>query len=623
MMDGRRSGALTRDDGSVQWRVWAPFAERVDLLLLNGDDRRVVPMTAETGEEEGYFAHTESQVADGQLYLYQLDGGEERQDPCSLAQPEGVPGPSAVVRPAKFGWTDEAWKGMPREELVFYELHVGTFTPEGTFEAIIPRLAELRDLGITAIELMPIAQFPGTRNWGYDGVLPYAAQNSYGGPAGLAKLVDAAHAAGLAVTLDVVYNHTGPEASFLREFGPYYTDKYKTPWGSAINYDDKGCDAVRDFVLDNVRMWLEEFHIDGLRLDAVHAIFDMGARHILRAIKEVADEVEQTTGRVKHVVAESDLDDPRIILPPERGGHGLDAQWSDDFHHAAHSFLTGEKRGYYADYGEAEHVAKVLQSPFLYTWDHSTHRGRKHGAPVPEDVGGERFIVCIQNHDQIGNRAAGDRLSTLLGHPAKQRLAATLMLFSPHLPMLFMGDEYGETNPFPFFCSFNGAELTESVKDGRKREFDGLLDVDEAIPDPTAVETFDSARLKWEWPQGSIYGGLRTLYQDLLHARRRWPTLQDYTKRTATLLADESGATVLELVRGKPGATPHELLTVYFNLGDNVAPLARRNPHDVEAILFSSEASRYGGDRLDGDSVDELRPFECVAIGPADWGRLR
>src|SRR4051794_39584364 len=290
----RRCGAMSLGGGRVTWHVWAPRARRVELVLIDGGERRTVPMEA---DGKGYFGHTGHGIPDGQRYAYRLDGGEERQDPCSLWQPDGVPGPSAVVRTEEFRWSDRDWAGVAREDLVFYELHVGTFTPEGTFESIIPRLHALRELGVTAIELMPVGQFPGSRNWGYDGVLPYATQNTYGGPQGLQRLIDAAHREGLAVVLDVVYNHLGPEANFLHEFGPYFTDKYKTPWGAAVNYDDRGSDAVRDWVLDNVRMWLEEFHLDGLRLDAIHAIYDLGARHVLAAIKEVADEVAGRSGR--------------------------------------------------------------------------------------------------------------------------------------------------------------------------------------------------------------------------------------------------------------------------------------------------------------------------------------
>ena len=609
----RRCGAVAQPDGSVLWRVWVPKASRVDLVLIDaGGQRRSIPMQKEPG---GYFRHTEPNVPDGQRYAYQLDGGEDRQDPCSLWQPDGVPGPSAVVRPASFAWTDANWRGVPREDLVFYELHVGTFTPEGTFEAIIPRLPALKDLGVTAIEIMPVGQFPGARNWGYDGVLPYATQNTYGGPQGLAKLVDACHAAGLAVFLDVVYNHLGPEGNYLHEFGPYFTGKYSTPWGKAVNYDDAGSDAARDWVLDNARMWLQEFHFDGLRLDAVHAIYDLGARHILRAIQDVADEVAHQTGRDVHIVAESDQNDPRLLLPAEYGGHGLGGQWADDFHHAVHAFLTGERRGYYADYGSAQQLAKALQTPFVYAWDYSPHRGRKHGAPA-DGLPGERFVVCIQNHDQVGNRAVGDRLSTLLASPVKQRLASSLLLLAPYSPLLFMGEEYGEENPFPFFCSFNGPELVQAVREGRKREFADFLTGAEQVPDPQDEATFRAARLSWSWPEGTPRAGLRRLYQDLLAARRAWPAMRDTDRRTARLLPDAEHGPVLELGRGGDD----ESLRVYFNLSDRPQPLPDGQASN-HALLFTSESARYAGSRGDAGAVRELLPFECAAFGPAGWKR--
>lgn len=614
----RRCGAIPLAGGGALIRVWAPKAKDVDLVLIDkSGKRRTLAMEAEAG---GCFRIVRSDMKEGQRYAFRLNGGDERQDPCSLYQPEGVPGPSAFVRTDRFRWSDASWKGIARKDLVIYELHVGTFTPEGTFEAIIPRLAALRELGVTAIEIMPVGQFPGRRNWGYDGLLPYATQNSYGGPHALQKLVDAAHEAGLAMILDVIYNHLGPEANFVTEFGPYFTDKYKTPWGPAINYDDRGSDAVRDWVLDNARMWLEEFHFDGLRLDAVHAIYDNGARHILRAIKEVAEDVGMRFGRQTHIIGESDLNDPRIILGPERGGLGLDLQWSDDFHHAAHAFLTDERRGYYADFGEAAHLVQALQSPFIYAWTYSAHRGRKHGAPVPEDLTGDRFVVCLQNHDQVGNRARGDRLSTLLSDPAKQRLAAALLLFAPHVPLLFMGEEYGERNPFPFFCSFEGEQMIEAVRKGREAEFADFLAVEGRVPDPFAQETFESAKLSWSWPEGSPQSKMRCLYRDLLSARRRWSALRDFGQRTARLLPADRGAQVIELVRGGTVAEAGNLLWIYFNLTQHEAALPTSPGSDASAALFSSELECYGGGRRELRRIASLMPYECVAFGPAMWG---
>ncbi len=601
----RHQGALAQPDGSVQWRVWAPKARRVDLVLLDRDQRRTFALTA---TERNHFELTLSNIPEDQRYWYRLDGGPDRPDPASLWQPDGVDGPSAVVRTDRFPWSDRDWHGLARQDLVFYELHVGTFTPEGTFEAIIPRLPALRELGVTALELMPVAQFPGTRNWGYDGVLPFAVQNSYGGPHGLQRFVDACHAAGLALFLDVVYNHFGPEGCYFAEFGPYFTGRYRTFWGSAINYDDAGSDPVRRFMCDNARMWIEEFHVDGLRLDAVHAIYDLGARHLLQAIKETAEAAAARAGRQVHIVAESDLNDPRLLLPPERGGYGLDAQWSDDFHHAVHGFLTEERQGYYADFGEARDLAGVLREPFLYAGRYSPARDRTHGAP-PGDLPGDRFVVCIQNHDQVGNRARGDRLSTLLDPPA-QRLAASLLLLSPYLPLLFMGEEYGERHPFLFFCSFCDTNLVQSVREGRKREFEAFSWQGE-VPDPQSEDTFAASRLRWSWPEGTPAAGLRRLYADLLAARRQWPALRDFRTRSARLLPDEKTPAVLELVRAG------ELL-VLFNLTDRRQPLFTQ-PQTGRQVLFASEVERYHGGRKQVASISELLPHECVVFGPAGW----
>ncbi|MDB5297679.1 MAG: treZ [Phycisphaerales bacterium] len=623
----RHCGAVALPDGSVRWRVWAPNVPDAKLLLLDGDHREVVPMDR---EGDGYFVHTRPGVPPGQLYKICLDGFECRADPCSLWQPQGVAGPSAVYAPERFPFTDDGWKGVRREDLALYELHVGTFTPAGTFEAAIDRLDDLRDLGITAIEVMPVGQFPGGRNWGYDGVLPYAAQDTYGGPRGLQTLVDAAHSKGLAVILDVVYNHLGPEASYVREFGPYFTDAYKTPWGAAVNYDGPGSDAVRRFVLDNVRMWLEEFRLDGLRLDAVHAIYDLGATHILREVQQVVDEVQVRTGRTKLIVAESDLNDPRVLHEPERGGHGFATQWADDFHHAVHAFLTGERSGYYTEFGSTADLAAALRAPYLRAGQYSRHRGRRHGAS-PEGLSGDRFVVCVQNHDQVGNRAVGDRLTTILAAQgqagaAKVRLAAGLMLLSPYLPMLFMGEEYAESRPFPFFCSFAGPELVEAVRQGRRREFADFIDATHTIPDPAAADTFRSAKLTWAWPEGTDHAGVRHLYQDLLAARRRWPAMKNYDRRAVRGLPEGAAEPeVVELVRGETSAPAGDglstdSLAVYFNLTGRPQPLPAEALRG-RVVLFASEAARYGGARADGDDAATLLPFECIAAGPEHWGK--
>jgi maltooligosyltrehalose trehalohydrolase len=605
-----RCGAFAETDGSCCWRVWAPHAERVDLVLTGSGGARIWRMTS---EPLGYFSHLENDVPEGQEYAYRLDGGPSRPDPASLWQPRGVHFPSAVLYPERFRWTDAGWKPPSRQDLVMYELHVGRFTTQGTFDAIIPRLDSLVNLGVTAIEIMPVAQFPGDRNWGYDGVHLYAPQNTYGGPHALQRLVDACHARGLAVLLDVVYNHFGPEGNYAHEFGPYCSDRYRTSWGPAFNYDGPGSDPVRQFVLDNVRLWIEEYHIDGLRLDAVHAIYDRRPRHILQEIKEAADEAAARRAATAYVIAESLLNDVRMVLPPERGGYGLDAEWDDDFHQVLHAYVTGERQNKYVDFGPIELIPRVLEQTFVLNGGYSRYRGRRWGAPVG-DLPGARFVVSVQDHDHIGNRARGERLAALLPPPA-QRLCASLMLLAPYLPLLFMGEEYGEENPFLFFCSFFDPRLIDDVRRGRRRDY--ALEGD--VPDPQAESTFAACRLSWSWPEGTARAGLRRLYQDLLGARRHWPTLQDFRHRRARLLPASGPPAVVELIRGDRGAGG--VLRAYFNLSGDVQPLgSRRGASDV--LLFDSEAACYHGRRGGSDLGGQLLPHQCVAFGPAHWPRL-
>lgn len=610
-----RCGALGLTDDTVHWRVWAPRAERVDLVLITDNERCAHAMAC---EERGYFSHHAAHIADGQRYAYCLNGGPERPDPASRWQPDGVHRASAILRPAHFVWSDNAWTGLSRADLVLYELHVGTFTPGGTFEAIIPRLSALRALGVTALELMPVAQFPGTHNWGYDGVHPYAPQSSYGGPHGLQRLIDACHAVGLALFLDVVYNHLGPEGNYLHEFGPYFTDRYHTAWGQAINYDDRGSDAVRAFILDNVRMWIEDYHIDGLRLDAVHAIYDCSARHILREIKDTAAVMARGLGRQVHIIAESDLNDVRLLRSQKCDGYGLDAQWSDDFHHTVHAYLTGENQGYYVDYGHREDFPRLLEQTFILDGCYSRYHDRRHGAPSA-GLSGDRFVVCIQNHDQIGNRPTGERLG-LLVRPSAQRLAASLMLLAPHLPLLFMGEEYGEERPFLFFCSFGDADLVESIRVGRRQEF-AAFHFPQEVPDPQAAATFMASCLTWSWAEDPHKAGLRRLYRDLLSVRQRWPALQNFTQRAARLLPGQGPNTVLELIRGACHPEPGKTVQVYCNLTTESQPFTPPVA-STEAILFSSEATHYAGTRHDTARLEHLYPYECVVIGPGGWHSL-
>lgn len=504
-------GANYLGEGRCSFCVWAPNAKRVALHVADSSRKEIL------ASNEEYHWAVLNDIQPGTRYQFQLDDGDPGPDPASRYQPESVHGPSAVVDP-DFDWQDQGWFGIPLRDYILYELHVGTFTREGTFDAIIPRLAELRDLGITAIELMPVAQFPGDRNWGYDGVLPFAVQNSYGGPAGLKRLVNACHRAGLAVVLDVVYNHIGPEGNYLRDFGPYFTTTYKTPWGEAINFDGEQSDHVRRFFLENALYWQREFHIDALRLDAVHAIRDFSAQPFLLELARRTESQAERMNRRFHLIAESDLNDARLIRPECAGGFGLHAQWSDDFHHCLHVLVTGERDGYYADFGGTAQITKILRHGYAFTGDYSPFRKRRHGN-VPTQTSARQFVVYAQNHDQIGNRFRGERLSTLVAFE-KLKLAAGAVLLSPFVPMLFMGEEYGETAPFQYFVSHTDPELVEAVRKGRLEEF-GAFGVTGEVPDPFARETFERCILDSHVRRSDPkHGTLWDLHKELIRLRR-------------------------------------------------------------------------------------------------------
>ncbi len=589
-------------DGQVQFTVWAPYIAQVRLgISTSGQPLRWLSMEKDS---EGYHRVTCPDARPGDRYGYSLNNGPLRPDPNSVWQPDGVHHRSALFDPHAMQWTDQDWRGVAREDLVFYELHVGTFTEEGTFDAVIPRLQSLKELGITAIEIMPISQFPGTRNWGYDGVHLFAAQNSYGGPAGLQRLVDAAHREGLAVFLDLVYNHLGPEGNYIGEFGPYYSDRYGTPWGKAFNFDSYDSDPVRDLILDNVWHWFHDFHIDGMRLDAVHAMFDISPRHILADIKEIADAAAAVHQRPATIVVESLLNDVRMVLPHDRGGYGLDAEWNEDFHHALVGFFTGETHGKYADFGAVTQLAKVLEDTFFLNGIYSRFRRRRWGTRVG-DVVGSQFVIGVQNHDHVGNRALGERISVLVA-PAVERLGASMMLFAPHLPLIFMGEEYSERNPFLFFCSFEDERLVKSVRSGRKRDY-GLSG---RIPDPQAESSFIESKLSWQWPEGSHQAGVRRLYQDLLVARRTWPALKDWRYRRVMIHPDAEHPQWLEYHRGE--SAERSPLAILYNLTER--PLALSKSHYAhQPWLFSSADPKYlaNSDTLDHPDAETLLPFEC------------
>ena len=481
-------GAIYLGDGRCRFCVWAPSVQKVEARIVAPPERIVL---LEKGGH-GYHQAVVEGVEPSSLYVYRLDDAKQRPDPASRFQPQGAHGPSQVVNP-QFAWKDDDWCGLPLEDYIIYELHVGTFTPEGTFDAIVPHLDELRDLGVTAIELMPVAQFPGNRNWGYDGVFPFAVQNSYGGPKGLKRLINACHQQGLAVVLDVVYNHLGPEGNSLGDFGPYFTERYRTPWGAAINFDGPHSDEVKEFFTENALYWITEFHIDALRLDALHAILDLSARPFLEELATAVHERAERIGRRVYLIAESDLNDTKLIRSQELGGYGLDAQWNDDFHHALHTLLTGEREGYYQDFGKLAHLAKAFAEGYVYSGQYSTYRRRRHGNSS-KLLAALKFVVCSQNHDQIGNRAVGDRLSSQLPWDAL-KVIRTVVLLSPNVPLLFMGEEYGETAPFQYFVEHGDPDLVEAVRQGRKREFAHFGWDPEDIPDPQDPATFERSRL--------------------------------------------------------------------------------------------------------------------------------
>ncbi len=518
-------GAWYSGDGRCEFTVWAPNSETVSLQILS-PEKRLIPMTH---RKEEYWQVEATDIQPGDRYLYQLDH-ETHPDPASFSQPDGVHGPSQVVE-HRFHWTDQGWTGVPLGDYIIYELHVGTFTKEGTFEAIIPRLQDLRDLGVNAIEIMPVAQFPGDgtgegehafRNWGYDGVYLFATQNSYGGVNGLKTLVNACHQHGISVILDVVYNHFGPEGNYVCKFGPYFTETYKTPWGNAINFDSAHSFPVRQFFIQNALYWLREFHIDALRLDATQAIYDLGAKHFLLELSENVDALSHEQGRKHYLIAESDLNDARLIRPAELGGYGLDAQWADDFHHALYALLTGASQGYYQDYGSIGDLAKAYRDSFVYDWRYAPHRSRYHGNSA-RDRAPHQFVVCIQNHDQIGNALPGDRLSKKTSFEGL-KLAAGAVILSPYLPMLFMGEEYGEETPFMYFVSHSDPDLIQAVCKGRKEEF-AAFHLDMEPPDPEALGTFVDCKLNWETRKEGKHRVLWSFYQHLIRLRNTIPAL--------------------------------------------------------------------------------------------------
>ena len=572
-------GARVIGGNRCEFRVWAPNRAKVELHIVAPQERRI-PMSK---TENGYHEAIVDDCGEGTRYLYVLDGETERPDPASRHQPDGVHQASEVIG-SDFEWHDDGWQGLPLEDYVVYELHVGTFTSEGTFDAVIARLDALQELGVTVVELLPVAQFPGERNWGYDGVYVGAAQTSYGGPRALKRLVDACHQRGLAVVLDVVYNHLGPEGNYLGEFGPYFTDRYKTPWGLALNFDGPHSDDVRWYFIHNALQWIDEFHFDGLRVDAVHAIVDHSAEPFLQDLNVAVHARAKELGRTVISIAESDLNDPRVIMPAEDFGLDFDSQWADDYHHTLHVLLTGEQDGYYGGFPrKVSNLARVLETGYLYVGQHSPYRGRKYGLK-PKTRDGARFVVSMQNHDQVGNRMLGERLTDMVSAD-QVRLAAAAIILSPFVPMLFMGEEYGEKAPFQYFTSHGDADLIEAVRKGRREEFDDFSWEGEP-PDPHDEETFRRSKLNWALREKDGHASLWRLYQRLLALRRDTPALRRLDLAAVETHADDDKQ-VLVIRRG-------DTLTA-FNFSDRA--------QTVDAPAGSWKALMETGAKIEGSRL--------------------
>ncbi|WP_412465941.1 malto-oligosyltrehalose trehalohydrolase [Pedobacter sp. KLB.chiD] len=591
----RKIGLNFKENGTAEIRLWAPLAAQVSILI----EKRELTL-ALFDEGYGYWYLQTDQISNQDQYCFKittLTGGEilKRADPASLFQEDGPNGPSTAFDLNAFSWTDADWKGVSLKDFIIYELHTGTFTPGGNFAAIEAKLDYLVELGITAIEIMPVAQFSGNRNWGYDGVFPFAVQNTYGGPSSLQHLVNACHAKGLAVILDVVYNHVGPEGNYFSDFGEYFTDKYHTPWGKAINFDDAGCDAVRHFFIENALMWFRDFHIDALRLDAVHAIKDLSPVHILSEIKTCTDKLSLTTGRIYELIVELDLNDERYIRDQSEYGYGMDAQWVDEFHHALRVCTGQAKEGYYSDFNGVADLAKSYRDAYVYTGQYSAHRQRKFGMPV-QQVSGAKFIVFSQNHDQVGNRMLGERSSSLVSFEMLKVMAGAVFC-SPFLPLIFMGEEWAETNPFQFFVSHSDEELIEAVRKGRKAEFADFHTHGET-PDPQAVATFERSKIDWKKTAEPSHKVMLSYYKTLIVLRKQFPALANLDRNNvhAEAFPDKNCLVV------KRWKDSEEILAL-FNFSKQIQTLSIDPAFQQAPVLLDSALTQWNGPSQESNPV--------------------
>jgi maltooligosyltrehalose trehalohydrolase len=565
-----------------EFTVWAPNARKVSVKI--GD----VAYAMHGPNERGWWSVSVEDAGPGTDYGFLL--GDDQQawpDPRSLWQPHGVHGPSRVYDQSAFAWSDGGWQPPQLELAVIYELHIGTFTPRGTFDAAIERLDYLAELGITHVELMPVAAFPGGQGWGYDGASLFAVTEQYGGPDGLKRLVDACHARGLAMLLDVVYNHFGPVGNYSGKFGPYLTDQHRTPWGGAVNFEDWGSDEVRRFFCDNALMWMRDYHIDGLRLDAVHAFVDRSAVHFMEQLSEEVKGLSAKLGRRLVLIAESDLNDPRVVESREAGGYGMDAQWSDDFHHALFSVLHsgGGEKGYYIDFGTVAKLAKALTKTFVQDGTYSKYRRRSHGRPV-DDLSPHLFLGYIQNHDQVGNRAIGDRVEQIVGMD-RAKVAAGVVLTAPFIPMIFQGEEFAASTPFQYFADHEDPEMARAVKEGRRGEFAAFGWKPEDIPDPENVETFQRSKLKWVEVHGGRHEEMLEWYRRLIALRHDSASLNDGMPGQTKASFDEKKRWLV-MERGA--------VTVMCNLGAQAVEL--ENPKGFPLLLASRADVGVAGTRV-------------------------
>ncbi|MBL7699384.1 MAG: malto-oligosyltrehalose trehalohydrolase [Chitinophagaceae bacterium] len=584
---GRRSIGVNFDkNGVAEIAIWAPLAHKVSIVLEDGKIDLI--------NENRYWKSITKEIQPGTRYKISIDDLDPLPDPASLSQPEGVHGSSEAINLNVFRWSDSSWKNIPLEKYIIYELHTGTFSPEHNFEGIIKKIPHLLDLGITAIEIMPVGQFPGDRNWGYDGVYPFAVQHSYGGAQALQKLVDECHKNNIAVVLDVIYNHIGPEGNYLAQFAPYFTGKYKTPWGQALNFDDAWCDGVREYFIENVLMWFRDFHIDALRMDAVHAIKDLSPTHIVKEIRQHVDELEKNNGRKYYLITELDLNDPVFINPYNKGGYGADAQWIDEFHHALRVTSGQKPEGYYSDFNGIEHLAKSYNDAYVYDGQYSLHRKKLFGAKTNNP--GRQFVVFSQNHDQTGNRMLGERTSQLVSMEMCKLLAAAVIV-SPYIPMLFMGEEWAEPHPFLFFISHTDEKLAALVNKGRKEEF-SYFNWQGEPPDPRLEKTFTDSMLQWDLLNNVTHKSMFGYYKKLIALRKTLPALAN-TDRKKTLAEADVETKILKLQRW----SDEQRLECFLNFSDKDQPVPLAAAKQYKKIFDSS-----------GSPSDQLIRAESIII---------